>query len=330
MRSTQGLFDLQVNGYAGVDFNDVGIDSDRLDHALASMQAAGVTGCLPTIITAHWRELEDRLAALDRAVANSRLGAEMVPGYHLEGPFLRAEEGYAGCHPIDAMRDPDAEKVLALSARLSRPILMTTMAPERAGAPATIKLLRENGITVCVGHTAALFDDIARAVEAGASCSTHLGNGLPGQMHKLENTVLAQLAAKGLAACFIADGHHISPQALRALVQLKGVLNSVLVTDAVAAAHAPAGRYSFAGMTVERDRSGVVRVPEQANLAGSALQLDQAVRNVVAWNVGTFADAIVMAAENPRRLIEKSLVHFGICLPDRRLVWSADLIPTLQ
>ena len=104
MRSS-GLFDLQVNGFAGVDFNDPALTADALDHALAAMLRTGVTACLPTLITAAPDALAARLVALDRAVAQSRLGKLMVPGFHLEGPFLNPAEGYAGCHPA-ALHDP--------------------------------------------------------------------------------------------------------------------------------------------------------------------------------------------------------------------------------
>jgi N-acetylglucosamine-6-phosphate deacetylase len=327
MTTTLGLFDLQVNGYAGVDFNDPAISADALDHALLAMLRDGVTGCLPTIITAHPWELEERFAALDDAVTRSRLGPMMVPGYHLEGPFLRAEPGYAGCHPIAAMRDPDAGSVLALSKTLSRPILMVTLAPELPGAMPAIRKLREHGVTICIGHSAALFGDVADAVQAGASCSTHLGNGLPQHMPKLENALLAQLAAPGLAGCFIADGHHISPDALGALIRLKGIDNSILVTDAVLAAAAPAGAYCFAGMQICLDEHGVVRVPGQSNLAGSALRLDQAVRNIVEWNIASFSQAVTMAASNPRKAVAASAKHHGISLPTSNIEWDDLLRP---
>ena len=89
---TTGLIDLQVNGYAGVDFNDPALDATALDHALNAMLRAGVTACLPTLITAPEPALAERFAALDRAVANSRLGKLMVPGFHLEGPFLNPRQ----------------------------------------------------------------------------------------------------------------------------------------------------------------------------------------------------------------------------------------------
>src|SRR6201999_3654106 len=100
---TQGLIDLQVNGYAGVDFNDSGLTADALDHALAAMLRDGVTACLPALITATEVVLAGRVGAVDAAVASSRLGPVMVPGFHLEGPFLNPTSGYAGCHPADAM-----------------------------------------------------------------------------------------------------------------------------------------------------------------------------------------------------------------------------------
>ena len=106
MHST-GLIDLQVNGYAGVDFNDTALTAAALDHALEAMLRSGVTTCLPTLITAAEADLADRLHALDEAVAHSRLGPLMVPGFHLEGPFLNPARGYAGCHPLEAIIPPD-------------------------------------------------------------------------------------------------------------------------------------------------------------------------------------------------------------------------------
>ena len=102
-----GLIDLQVNGFAGVDFNNAALTADGLDHALWAMLRTGVTTCLPTLITAPEAVLAARFAALDAAVAGARLGPVMVPGYHLEGPFLNPAPGYAGCHPPAAMVDAD-------------------------------------------------------------------------------------------------------------------------------------------------------------------------------------------------------------------------------
>ncbi|MGH6859415.1 MAG: N-acetylglucosamine-6-phosphate deacetylase, partial [Phyllobacterium sp.] len=124
-----GLVDIQVNGFAGVDFNDAALTPAALDHALEAMLATGVTTCLPTIITAHPAALKERFAALDTSVRESRLGRLMCPGYHLEGPFLNPEKGYCGCHPAEAMIAADPALVTELQGLVQRPILLVTMAP---------------------------------------------------------------------------------------------------------------------------------------------------------------------------------------------------------
>ena len=316
MRSP-GLFDLQVNGYAGVDFNDAGLMADALDHALHAMLAAGVTRCLPTIITAPEADLLARLHALDHAVASSRLGPLMVPGYHLEGPFLNPGPGFAGCHPPSAMRDPDPAMLERLVAGLRRPVLMLTLAAELPGAEALIRWAAARGIVPAIGHSDAGEAVVARAADAGARMSTHLGNGLPQVLPKLANPLMAQLAEDRLAAGFIADGIHLPVPALRAMMRAKGRGRAILVTDAVAAAAAPPGQYGFAGMAIMGDPDGSVRLPGSRTLAGSALTLDRAVRNVAGWGIASPTDAAAMASEDPAALLGLS--------PAGEVEWTADL-----
>ena len=324
---TDGLFDLQVNGYAGIDFNDPSITPAKLDNALEAMLADGVTGCLPTIITAAADELDERFQALDSAVAGSRLGSSMVPGYHLEGPFLNDRPGYHGCHPPTAMKDPDIGIVDRLGAKIRRPILLITLAPERTGGTALVQALVTSGRSVAVGHSAATYQEISEAANAGMSLSTHLGNGLPQELPKLENTLLAQLAEPRLKACLIADGLHLSPKALNALIDLKGRDKCILVTDAVLAAAAKPGRYRFAGMEVISNEDGSVRVPGTNGLAGSALQLDQAVRNIVEWSIAEPGAAVQMASEQPRYAIARSLAEAGISMDPGKIEWTSNLEP---
>jgi N-acetylglucosamine-6-phosphate deacetylase len=321
---TPGLFDLQVNGFAGIDFNDAAITPRALDHALEAMRATGVTACLPTIITAYPHELAMRLAALDAAVAESRLGPLMCPGYHLEGPFLNPAEGYRGCHPHEAMAAADPGLVERLEARLARPILMLTLAPEVQGGIALVRWATARGKVAAIGHSGAAGDVLREAVAAGLALSTHLGNGLPRILPKLDNTLFAQLACDGLHAGFIADGIHLPPHALKVMLRAKGLARAILVTDAVSAAAAPPGMHPFAGFTVERGADGAVRLPGQAVLAGSALTLDQAVRNVVRWGLASFEEAIAMASTNPRRLMAPALAAHGIALAEGCVTWSGD------
>lgn len=304
--------DLQVNGYAGVDFNDEAVTADALDHALHAMLAAGVTACLPTVITAPAAVLEARLRALDEAVARSRLGPLMVPGYHVEGPFLNPAPGFRGCHPPAAMLPPDPALVERWGAGLQRPILLMTLAAELDGAEALIRWLAARGKVAAIGHSDAGAAVVARAADAGARMSTHLGNGLPGVLPKLDNPLMAQLAEDRLAAGFIADGIHLPRPALRAMIRAKGPGRAILVTDAVSAAAAPPGRYGFAGMEIDGDPDGSVRLPGLRTLAGSALTLDRAVRNLVAWDIAELPDAVAMASTAPAALLGPALTAHGI------------------
>ena len=322
---TPGLVDLQVNGFAGVDFNSGAITAAALDQALEAMLATGVTICLPTIITAHPQAREQRCRARDAAVSGSRLGPLMCPGYHLEGPFLNPSAGYAGCHPPDAMTAATADLVAHLETLLSRPILMVTLAPEVEGGVALAGQLAGMGKIVAIGHSAADFEAVEAAATAGATLSTHLGNGLPQQMHKLVNPLFAQLAEDRLMAGFIADGIHIHPKALKSLIRAKGFERSILVTDAVVAAGAVPGRYSFAGMPVDLAADGSVRQPGGTSLAGSALKLDDAVRNVVAWGIATPDEAVAMASTHALACIAGALAGAGISLPESTIDWSPDL-----
>lgn len=319
---TGGLVDLQVNGYAGVDFNCAKINGSALDHALHAMLAAGVTVCLPTLITAPESVLAARLHALDQAVAESRLGSLMVPGFHLEGPFLNPEPGYAGCHPADAMILPDPTVIERLSKGLRRPILLLTLAPERPGAFALIRWARERGMVVAVGHSAADDMAVAEAAGAGATLSTHLGNAAPHLLPKFANPLIAQLAEDRLKASFIADGIHVPPAALKVMLRAKGVERAVLVTDATAAAAAQPGVYELAGMAIEHAPDGSVRVPGSVMLAGSALRLDQAVRNVIAWELAGPAQAIRLASENPAGVLAPALAASNACLGVGAVEWS--------
>lgn len=327
MMETAGLFDVQVNGFAGVDFNSEAVTAERLDAALEAMRRTGVTGALLTLITGFEDDLRGRLVALDAAVASSRLGPTMVPGYHVEGPFLNPGDGYRGCHPEQAMRDPDAALYERLGHGLSRPILLVTLAPERAGSIEAIRRIRGMGICVAMGHSAASLRQVRDAADAGVTMSTHLGNGSPRLLHRTDNPLLGQLSEDRMAACFIADGHHQPPDALGAMMRIKGLDNSILVTDAVLAAGAPPGNYVFADMEIRLDEEGMVSRPGQDNLAGSALLLDTAVRNIVAWGLATPEQAIRMASDNPRNALAAAAKARGVTIPVGRVRWSDELQP---
>ena len=290
------------------------------------MLATGVTVALPTLITADAPTLAERFHGLDRAVRGSRLGPLMVPGYHLEGPYLNPAVGYAGCHPATAMRPGSIAEVEALEAGLSRPIVLITVAPERPGVLELIAWATSKGKRIAIGHSAAEGEILSAAISAGATLSTHLGNGLPQSMPKFRNPLIDQLAADALTATIIADGIHVPRNGLAVLLRAKTLDRAILVTDAVSAAKAKPGLHPFAGMTVELSADGTVRTPGAPNLAGSSLALDQAVRNLVAFDLATPREALRLASANPRKVLTGPMQRHGCRLAASFVEWDTHVL----
>jgi N-acetylglucosamine-6-phosphate deacetylase len=208
---------------------------------------------------------------------------------------------------------------------LVRPILLVTVAPECPGGETFVRDMAAAGRVVAIGHSAANADAVTGAADAGARLSTHLGNGLPQVLPKVDNTLFAQLAEDRLTASFIADGIHLPPAALKAMLRAKGSDRSILVSDAVSAAAAGPGIYPFAGMLVQHAEDGSVRLPGSRFLAGSALTLDKAVRNLVRWGIATPDRVLSLASDNPRRLMHPALDAFSVRRDPGEVHWSPGL-----
>lgn len=248
----------------------------------------------------------------------------MVAGYHIEGPFLSPEEGYSGAHRAASMSAAEPGFIDALQEASSRPIAVMTVAPEIAGVPALIPALRARGIRVSIGHSAANPEQIEAAIAAGATLSTHLGNGLPQVMHKTANTLFWQLAQDGLTAMFIADGIHVPPPALQTMLRAKGVDRTILTTDAVSAAGAgmAPGIYTLGRAEVELSADGSVRIPGSKYLAGAATSMDRMLRNLIAWYGLTVPEILKFTLTNPARAIGLAEVAEPLGRPAKIVEWS--------
>ena len=321
---TPGLVDLQVNGFAGVDFNTPGITQDSLEHSLEAMLASGVTTCLPTIITASKTHLQSCLADLETARNSSDLAKTMIAGYHLEGPFLSALPGFSGCHPVQEMGVVNPEMFSALQDAAGGNINLLTLAPEVDGALAFIEKLVSDGIIVALGHTAAGVDKIREAVEAGASLSTHLGNGTSSELQKNDNPIMAQLSEDQLSASFIADGYHLSPSVLKVYLRAKCSERVVLITDATAGASAIPGRYRLGNMELLRGSDPVIYDQKTSRPVGSAVTLDQCIRNVIRWYGISLEEAVSWAGENPLKIIGASKAKTLLTESERNVWWKEE------
>ncbi|MGD8110602.1 N-acetylglucosamine-6-phosphate deacetylase [Vibrio sp. TRT 17S01] len=305
---TPGLVDIQVNGFNGVDFNSPGLTAEKLDSALMAMLETGVTRCLPTLISAEEGKLCQLLSALDHAVQQSQLAPYMVMGYHIEGPFLSPQEGFVGAHPKQAMIAGSKRLVDKLQSLITKPILLMTVAPEIEGVLELIPYLKAQGITVALGHTAAERQTIQQAVNAGALLSTHLGNGLAHQLHKVDNPLMTQLAEERLFASFIADGHHVKPELLKLWLSAKTPEHSILTTDATAAAGSSQvpGIFHLGDCEIELCADGVVREPGSPYFAGSSARMDRMVNDIMRWCGYDLSTILQMTRYNPLYLLSQT------------------------
>jgi N-acetylglucosamine-6-phosphate deacetylase len=276
------LFDLQINGYAGVDFQDSGLTRPPLTRALEALAAGGTRRILLTLITDTLDALARKFANLETLRASDPFIAEMICGYHLEGPWLSAEEGYRGAHPGELMRAPDLGEFAQLQEAANGRIRLVTLAPEWPGSAEFIAALAAQKIVVSLGHTNASEAEIDAAIRAGATLCTHLGNGTPVTLPRHQNIIQRLLARDELTACLIPDGAHLPPFTLRNFFRAKPPGKVLLTTDAMAAAGAPPGRYRIGRLEVE-SRDGAVRMPGSPNLAGSCLAPEQGVANAARW-----------------------------------------------
>jgi N-acetylglucosamine-6-phosphate deacetylase len=304
-----GFVDMQCNGYAGVDFNRRETEPIVIAEAIRAMWEHGCTEVLPTFITAAPDALDEYLNDVHKALEGDVETARSVPGFHLEGPFISPEDGARGAHPPKHVRPVDAKLWRRWQKAAGGRIRLVTIAPEVRGAIPFIRKLREEKVLPAIGHTLADAACVASATEAGAMMSTHLGNGCPQNMHRHQNPIFAQLGEDRLLASFIADGIHLPPEVLRALWRAKG--GGILVTDAMAAAGAPPGRYSIGELELEVGADRIVRQPGSPNFAGSALTMNEAVANLVRFAHIPLADAWDAASLVPWALLTKAGVVRG-------------------
>jgi len=267
-----GLFDCQVNGFGGIDFQQDELSLQEVTAAVRGLQQAGSTRFLLTLITDDWARLLRRFEHL-RALRNeSKLLRHAIAGWHIEGPFLSAEPGYRGAHSPGHLADPQPEHVAALNAIRGSDPLLLTMAPERRGAIDAIRRAVSLGIRVSLGHTNASGADLEAAIEAGAGGFTHLGNACPQQLDRHDNILWRVLDQPQLAVSLIPDRLHVSPALFRLIHRARNPQEVFYTTDAMAAAGTSPGIYRLAELRLEVGADGVVRQPGQTNFAGSALR----------------------------------------------------------
>ncbi len=297
-----GLFDLQVNGYGGVWFSNTALAPDQVAQAVIPYFAHGVTRLCPTLITASFAALSTGFTAIRQACEEHSWLDHVVAGCHLEGPFLSGDDGPRGAHPKAHIRPADWDEFCELQQTSGNRIRLVTIAPEATDAIEFIRRAVKTGVRIAIGHTAASTEQIEAAVEAGATLSTHLGNGAHPILRRHPNYIWDQLGESRLTASIITDGHHLPASVVRSIVRAKSVQQTIVTCDASGWAGCAPGVYENELGKVEVLADGRIAVAGQrALLAGSGAATDTCVAYAANCGAATLREAIDMTTRNPTR-----------------------------
>lgn len=297
------LFDSQVNGFGGKDLNAETTSPDDVAAVVHLLWESGVARFCPTVTTNSFPAMAHSLAAIRQACERDPYVMHASVTFHIEGPYISSEDGPRGAHPREHARPPDWDEFRRLQDAAGGQIGYVTLAPELPGAADFIENLAREGVVVALGHHAASPEQIRAAVDAGARHCTHLGNGAHAQLPRHPNYIWEQLAEDRLTAGIIADGHHLPPSVVKSFVRAKQLERTVLVSDAIAAAGLPPGRYQGnKGQTLEIAPNGRIGVADTPYLAGSGLRLHQGIGNAVRFAGISLAESIRLATQTPARV----------------------------
>ncbi len=297
-----GLTDIQINGFAGVDFSDAGLDPQRLAKVLEPLLSTGVTCFFPTLTTNALDALIRQLKLLEQTRNLLPLFASCVLGYHLEGPWLSPGASH-GAHDPAFMGLPSQQDFERLQEAGGGRIRLLTLAPELAGAVELIERITKTGVRCAIGHTDGSAYDVHRAVAAGATMATHLGNGCPQKLDRHSAPFWAQLANDNLVPGLICDGFHLTSEMIKIISRVKGKTKCCLITDAIAAALMPPGIYRTGVMSAELLTSGQVVRLDRASMAGSSLTMNRAVAHFRRAASCTLSEALQAASQVPRQIM---------------------------
>ena len=299
-----GLIDVQVNGYGGPEFNSADLTPENVMQVAGAMDGFGVTRFCPTLTTEGFEVLRHALRTIVAACESSPRLARRIAAVHLEGPYISAEDGARGAHPLEHCRQPDWDEFQRLQEAAGGRIGILTMAVEFDRSGAFIERVTNSGVVVAIAHTAADSAHIRAAVDAGARMSTHLGNGSHPMLRRLSNYIWDQLAEDRLVASLICDGHHLPPEVVKTFVRAKTPERCILVSDLVGLAGSPPGRYQTSLCEVEVLSGGrLVMAGQRELMAGASMPIGTGVANVVRFAGVDLAQAVRMAVDHPARLL---------------------------
>ncbi|MEH7251535.1 N-acetylglucosamine-6-phosphate deacetylase [Neobacillus niacini] len=290
-----GLVDTHIHGFKNHDI--MNNEFEGLNQISEGLLSCGVTSFLPTTLTSSTELLNSVVGMIGTQYRNVR-GAK-IKGIFLEGPFFT--EKHKGAQNTNYFCNPSIEKLKNWQGQSNHMIRKIAIAPERKGTAEFIEYAVGEEIAVALAHSDATYEEAKQAVEIGASIFVHTFNGMSSLHHREPGMVGAAMNLKDVFAEIICDGHHVHPAAANILMNARGRDQTVLVTDCMMAGGMPEGNYQLGEFPVEV-KAGAARI-EGGSLAGSILQLKDAVKNVVQWGIATPEEAIYMASTAPAKSI---------------------------
>ncbi len=308
-----GLFDIQINGYGGIWFSSPELtvaDVERITHSLL---AHGIAAYFPTLVTNSFEALKHGFETIRRACDESDIVRACVRGCHLEGPYISAEDGPRGAHPKQHVRAANIAEFDALQQASGDRIRLLTLAPETGNAVPFIRHLVDSGVIVAIGHTGATTEQIRAAVDAGATLSTHFGNGAHSVLPRHPNYLWEQLADDRLWASVIADGFHVPPSVLNCVRLCKTTARTILTCDVSGFAGCPPGTYREGDVAVEVLEDGRLVVAGQRQyLAGSGATTGDCIVRMMRDCHLSLGETIDMATRNPATLLSEPIGDMAV------------------
>ena len=308
-----GFFDIQINGYNGMWFSSPALTTDQVVSVTEALVNKSVARYFPTLITNSFAALHHGFSTLRQACDQNAIVNDCVAGYHLEGPYISAEDGPRGAHPLQHVRAADYDEFEKLQAASGGRIRLVTLAAEVDNAVPFIQQCTAKGVVVALGHSAANTDQIHEAVAAGARLSTHLGNGAHAVLPRHPNYLWDQLADDNLWASIIADGWHLPHSVLKCVLRCKSISKTILTCDVSGFGGCPPGTYAEGDVDVDvLDDGRIVVAGQRQFLAGSGSITGDCVVHIINTCGLSLHDAVRMATVNPARLFDEPLPEVEI------------------
>ena len=299
-----GWIDLQINGYAGVNFNAPGLTVEAVREVTERLERDGTSGYLPTLVTLDPELLIESVRTIVAARKKYAVCERNILGFFFEGPFISSEPGAVGAHAPEWVAEPSKELFGRFQDAAEGLIKMVNVAAERPGMPQFVEWLSQSGVTVTLGHQMASSpEDFEPCVKAGAKAVTHLGNGLPNEINRHVNPIFTALTDDRLSVMFIPDGFHLPDTLLKLYLRAVPLKRLIAVSDAQYPAGMPPGTYPVGGLDAVLEPSGLLWYPPRKCLVGATMPIARTME-ILSERAGATPDECrAIGRDNPLALI---------------------------